>query len=57
MVRANLSGIKQEELTMKRGKPKETKVRIGLGRTVDLFFFFFLIQSLYEKRKGSHFSL
>ena len=54
MVRANLSGIKQEELTMKRGKPKETKVRIGLGRTVDLFF---LIQSLYEKRKGSHFSL
>ena len=41
MVRANLSGIKQEELTMKRGKSKETKVRIGLGRTVDLFFFFF----------------
>lgn len=34
MFRATLSGIKQEELTMKRGKPKEIKVRIGLSRTV-----------------------
>ena len=34
MFRATLSGIKWEELIMKRGKPKETKVRIGLSRTL-----------------------